>query len=51
MQGEYFPIGFHEPFCASYQPEDLTALFGEAGLVLEDINLAFLTKAMLFRRG
>ncbi|MES1203430.1 MAG: class I SAM-dependent methyltransferase [Pseudomonadota bacterium] len=47
---EYFPIGFHEPYFASYQQEDLAALFGEAGLVLEDTRLAFLTKAMRFRR-
>jgi ubiquinone/menaquinone biosynthesis C-methylase UbiE len=47
---EYFPIGFHEPFYASYQQEDLAALFAEAGLVLEETKLAFLTKAMRFRR-
>lgn len=48
---EYFPIGFHEPFFESYQREDLRALFEEAGFVLEDTRLAFLTKAMRFRRG
>ncbi|MEJ0023584.1 MAG: class I SAM-dependent methyltransferase [Alphaproteobacteria bacterium] len=47
---EYFPIGFHEPYYASYQQEDLAALFGEAGFVAEDTKLAFLTKAMVFRR-
>jgi ubiquinone/menaquinone biosynthesis C-methylase UbiE len=47
---EYFPIGFHEPYYASYQQEDLAALFGEVGLVLEETKLAFLTKAMAFRR-
>jgi ubiquinone/menaquinone biosynthesis C-methylase UbiE len=47
---EYFPIGFHEPYFASYQQEDLAALFGEAGFALEETKLAFLTKAMRFRR-
>jgi ubiquinone/menaquinone biosynthesis C-methylase UbiE len=47
---EYFPVGFHEPFYASYQDEDLAALFGEAGLVLEETRLAFLTKVMHFRK-
>lgn len=47
---EYFPIGFHEPYYASFQQEDLAALFGEAGLELEETRLAFLTKAMAFRR-
>ncbi|HWA23302.1 MAG TPA: class I SAM-dependent methyltransferase [Caulobacterales bacterium] len=48
---EYFPIGFHEPYFASYQQEELAALFGEAGFTLEETKLAFLTKAMLFRRA
>lgn len=47
---EYFPIGFHEPFYGSYQAEDLASLFGEAGFVLEETRLAFLTKVMRFRR-
>jgi ubiquinone/menaquinone biosynthesis C-methylase UbiE len=48
---EYFPIGFHEPYFASYQQEDLAALFDEAGFVREETKLAFLTKAMFFRRA
>jgi SAM-dependent methyltransferase len=48
---EYFPVGFHEPFYGSYQQEDLAALFGEAGLVAEEIDLAFLTKVMRLRRA
>ena len=47
---EYFPVGFHEPFYASYQQEDLAALFAEAGLVLEDTRIAFLTKVLQFRK-
>lgn len=48
---EYFPHGFHEPYYASYLDEDLTALFSEAGFVLEETELAFLTKVMRFRRA
>lgn len=47
---EYFPVGFHEPFYASYQQEDLVALFGDAGLMLEETRIAFLTKVMRFRK-
>jgi len=47
---EYFPVGFHEPYYGSYLAEDLVALFGEAGLVCEETELAFLTKVMRFRR-
>lgn len=47
---EYFPVGFHEPFFASYQSEDLVGLFGEAGLAHEETELAFLTKVMRFRK-
>lgn len=47
---EFFPIGFHEPYFTSYQGEDLPALFAEAGFVVEDTRLAFLTKAILLRR-
>ena len=47
---EYFPVGFHEPYYGSYLKEDLEALFAEAGFVLEETELAFLTKVMRFRR-
>lgn len=47
---EFFPIGFHEPYYASYQQEDIPGLFAEAGLALINAKLAFLTKAMVFRR-
>ncbi len=45
-----FPAFFHEPFYASYQQTDLTALFGAAGLEAEGRDQAFLTKALLFRK-
>jgi len=47
---EYFPQGFHEPFFASYLDEDLPVLFEEAGFVIEETELAFLTKVIRFRR-
>ncbi|MFT3729698.1 MAG: class I SAM-dependent methyltransferase [Terricaulis sp.] len=47
---EYFPIGFHEPYFASYLGEDFVTLFTEAGFALEQTELAFLTKVMRFRR-
>ncbi|HVY03737.1 MAG TPA: class I SAM-dependent methyltransferase, partial [Caulobacterales bacterium] len=48
---EYFPIGFHEPYYGSYQQEDLAALFAQAGLAIVETRRAFLTKAILFRKG
>ncbi len=47
---EYFPVGFHEPYFSSYLKENFTELFGEAGLVLEEAECAFLTKVMRFRK-
>jgi ubiquinone/menaquinone biosynthesis C-methylase UbiE len=47
---ESFPVLFHEPYYASYQEEDLPALFERAGLVLKGRDQAFLTKALLFER-
>jgi ubiquinone/menaquinone biosynthesis C-methylase UbiE len=47
---EYFPVGFHEPYFASYLKEDFELLFGEVGLTLEETELAFLTKVMRFRK-
>ena len=47
---EYFPVGFHEPYFGSYLQEDFAGLFGEAGLELEETELAFLTKVMRFRK-
>jgi SAM-dependent methyltransferase len=48
---EYFPHSFHEPYFASWLDEDLDALFGEAGFVREQSDLAFLTKVVRFRRA
>jgi ubiquinone/menaquinone biosynthesis C-methylase UbiE len=47
---EYFPVGFHEPYFASYLAEDFPALFAAAGLAPEATELAFLTKVLRLRR-
>ncbi len=47
---ELFPALFHEPYFASYLEEDLEALFGDAGLILEGTTNAFFSKVMAFRR-
>ncbi len=47
---EYFPVGFHEPYFSSYLNEDFAALFGECGFVVEETELAFLTKVIRFRK-
>jgi ubiquinone/menaquinone biosynthesis C-methylase UbiE len=47
---EYFPVGFHEPYFTSYLKEDFAALFGEFGFVVEETELAFLTKVTRFRK-
>ncbi|MBI3437849.1 MAG: class I SAM-dependent methyltransferase [Proteobacteria bacterium] len=47
---EYFPVGFHEPYFNSYLSEDFEALFGGAGLDVQQTELAFLTKVMRFRK-
>ncbi len=45
-----FPAYFHEPFYASFQAEDLDALFADAGLAPEAADMAFMTKARLARK-
>lgn len=47
---EYFPKAFHEPYYAQYAREDITALFAEAGLRLEETSLAYFAKVMIFRK-
>lgn len=48
---ESFPRVFHEPYYDTYAREDLDALFGEAGLVTEGEEVAFLTKVTAMRRA
>ena len=47
---ETFPRAFHEPYYDSYCREDLSALFGEAGLTGAAEEVAFLTKVSAFKR-
>jgi ubiquinone/menaquinone biosynthesis C-methylase UbiE len=47
---EYFPVGFHEPYYNTYLNEDFASLFAEFGLSQEEVELAFLTKMMRFRK-
>lgn len=47
---EAFPRAVHEPFYDSYCREDLTTLFGQAGLERADVALGFLSKVTTFRR-
>ncbi len=48
---EYFPIGFHEPYYASYLGENLPELFAEAGFTHEETDHVFLTKVLRLRRS
>jgi ubiquinone/menaquinone biosynthesis C-methylase UbiE len=48
---EAFPVFFHEPYYASYQAQDLEALFGDAGLSATARDQAFLTKAILLEKA
>lgn len=47
---EYFPVGFHEPYFASYLKEDIPALFVSAGFELVQSEAAFLTRVWRFRK-
>ncbi|MDB5479571.1 MAG: SAM-dependent methyltransferase [Caulobacteraceae bacterium] len=48
---EVFPAYFHEPYYADYSRTDLTALFGDAGLLERARDRAFLTKAVLYEKA
>jgi ubiquinone/menaquinone biosynthesis C-methylase UbiE len=48
---ETFPVFFHEPYYASYQSQDLDALFGSQGLSVAGRDQAFLTKAILLEKS
>ena len=47
---EHFPLSFHEPYYDTYAKEDLTALFGSAGLKQEGSERVYLSKLMWFRK-
>jgi ubiquinone/menaquinone biosynthesis C-methylase UbiE len=45
-----FPISFHEPFYASYIAEDLSQIFGAAGLEVTEASPQFLSKLVVARK-
>ena len=47
---ESFPLAFHEPYYADYLRQDLTAVFAGAGMCVEQIDLAYLSRIMIVRR-
>ena len=47
---ERFPLGFHEPYYASYTKTDLSDLFAQAGLVQTHQDLAFMSKVLTFEK-
>ncbi len=47
---DFFPVGFHEPFYASWMTTDIARLAEDAGLEIVETELAFLTKVVTLRR-
>jgi ubiquinone/menaquinone biosynthesis C-methylase UbiE len=47
---ESFPLAFHEPYYTDYLRQDLAALFGRAGLKVEQVDLAYLSRVMVLRK-
>jgi ubiquinone/menaquinone biosynthesis C-methylase UbiE len=47
---ESFPLAFHEPYYAEYLQQDLAALFARAGLTVEQVDLAYLSRVMVLRK-
>ena len=45
-----FPFAFHEPYYADYLRQDLTKLFTAAGFEQQNVELAYLSRVMTFRR-
>jgi SAM-dependent methyltransferase len=45
-----FPVSFHEPYYADYVNQDLTALLADAGLRVDAVELAFLSKVVVATR-
>ena len=47
---ESFPLAFHEPYYADYLRQDLAGLFSAAGLIVESVDLAYLSRVMVLRK-
>jgi ubiquinone/menaquinone biosynthesis C-methylase UbiE len=45
-----FPVSFHEPYYADYVGHDLGALFADAGLTVDSVDIAFLSKIVVATR-
>jgi ubiquinone/menaquinone biosynthesis C-methylase UbiE len=45
-----FPLSFHEPYFADYVGQDLGALFDAAGLTVDTVDTAFLSKVVVATR-
>ncbi|MEM6490951.1 MAG: class I SAM-dependent methyltransferase [Pseudomonadota bacterium] len=45
-----FPVQFHEPYYAEYVRSDVAALFEEAGLQVDGVDRAFLSRVMTLRK-
>ena len=45
---EVFPVGFHEPYFASWTELDTSGLFGRFGLKLLETRFAYLSKVLVF---
>ncbi len=46
----YFPVAFHEPYYIDYAKTDLTALFEEAGLEVEQVERVYFSRMMVLRK-
>ena len=47
---ESFPLAFHEPYYADYLGQDLAGVFSAAGLIVERVDLAYLSRVMVLRK-
>ena len=47
---ESFPLAFHEPYYADYLRQDLAGLFAAAGLMVERVDFAYLSRVMVLRK-
>jgi len=48
---ESFPLAFHEPYYADYLRQDLKGVFTAAGLIVEKVELAYLSRVMVLRKA
>ena len=46
----YFPLAYYEPYYEDYTKEDLPSVFGNTGLRLGAVELAFMSKIVTFEK-